>query len=51
MKNWPWIAAGVALVALGIAFLVPMWIAAPGGLLLIVVGLVKWSRDRAKATP
>ena len=53
MKNWPWIAAGVVLIALGVAFLVPMWVALPGGLLLIVVGLMRWirSKDHAEATP
>jgi hypothetical protein len=53
VKNWPWIAAGIGLIALGVAFLVPMWIAAAGGVALVAVGVLRWARskDLAEATP
>jgi hypothetical protein len=49
VKPWTWLIAGIALIALGVAFLIPVWIAWPGGLLLVVVGLARWPRDRKHA--
>jgi type III secretory pathway component EscR len=50
MSNWLLIVAGLILVALGLAFLVPVWLAWPAGLALIAVGMAQWSKGRRQAT-
>jgi hypothetical protein len=49
MSNWLLIASGMILVALGLAFLVPVWLAWPAGLALVAAGIVRWTRGRKQA--
>jgi hypothetical protein len=49
MNNWLLIASGMILIALGVVFLVPVWLAWPAGLALVAVGIVRWTRGRRLA--
>ncbi len=46
MERWPWIAASGVLVAVGLILWWTAWLAWPGALALLVVGLVKGRRSR-----
>jgi hypothetical protein len=46
MRNWPWIASGVALISIGLALWYTTFVALPAGVILISIGLVKVVRGR-----
>jgi hypothetical protein len=49
MKPWRRIAWGVALIALGLALWYTAFVAAPVGVVLVAVGLVKAMKERSRA--
>jgi hypothetical protein len=51
VRNWRWIASGVALISLGLVLWYTTFVAVPAGLILITIGLVKVVRRRNGAEP